>query len=116
MLLLNLNQIRTAQDRFEKVYRPDEFEVDDDFRVIAPVSLAFDIFKDKQAFRLAGRVETTLELKCSRCLEPYTAPVDQTFDLRYQPHTPTPGKASTRSKKTISPRRSTTTRRSTSAT
>jgi DUF177 domain-containing protein len=87
MLLLNLNKIRTAQDRFEKVYRPDEFEVDDDFRVMAPVSLAFDIFKDKQAFRLAGRVQTTLELKCSRCLEPFTAPVDQTFDLRYQPHT-----------------------------
>jgi uncharacterized protein len=87
MLLLNLNKIRTAQDRFEKVYRPDEFEVDDDFRVMTPVSLAFDIFKDKQAFRLAGRVQTTLELKCSRCLEPFTAPVDQTFDLRYQPHT-----------------------------
>ena len=87
MLLLNLNKIRTAQDRFEKVYRPDEFAADEDFRVIAPVSLGFDIFKDKQAFRLVGRVQTTLELKCSRCLEPFTAPVDQEFDLRYQPHT-----------------------------
>jgi uncharacterized protein len=87
MLLLNLNKIRTAQDRFEQVYRPDQFEADEDFRVVAPVALAFDIFKDKQAFRLAGRVQTTLELKCSRCLEPFTAPVDQEFDLRYQPHT-----------------------------
>jgi uncharacterized protein len=91
MLLLNLNKIRTAQDRFEKVYRPDEFEADVDFRVITPVSLSFDIFKDKQAFRLAGRVQTTLELKCSRCLEPFTAPVDQAFDLRYQPHTANTG-------------------------
>ena len=40
MLLLNLNKIRTAQDRFEKVYRPDEFEADVDYRVVAPVSLA----------------------------------------------------------------------------
>ena len=87
MLLLNLNKIRTAQDRFEQVYRPDQFEADEDYRVIEPVSLAFDIFKDKQAFRLAGRVKTTLELKCSRCLEPFTVPVDQEFDLRYQPHT-----------------------------
>jgi uncharacterized protein len=87
MLLLNLNKIRTAQDRFEQVYRPDQFDVDEDFRVVEPVSLAFDIFKDKQAFRLVGRVRTTLELKCSRCLEPFTAPVDQEFDLRYQPHT-----------------------------
>ena len=86
MLLLNLNKIRTAQDRIEQVYQPEQFEADDDFRVVAPVSLAFDIFKDKQAFRLVGRVRTTLELKCSRCLEPFTMPVDQEFDLRYQPH------------------------------
>ena len=86
MLLLNLAKIRTAQDRIEQVYRPEQFEADEDFRVVAPVSLAFDIFKDKQAFRLAGRVQTTLELKCSRCLEPFTMPVDQEFDLRYQPH------------------------------
>jgi uncharacterized protein len=86
MLLLNLNKIRTAQDRIEQVYRPDQFEPDEDFRVVSPVSLAFDVFKDKQAFRLAGRVQTTLELKCSRCLEPFTTPVDQEFDLRYQPH------------------------------
>ena len=87
MLLLNLNQIRTAQDRIEQVHQADQFEADEDVRAVAPVSLAFDIFKDKQAFRLAGRAQTTLELKCSRCLEPYTAPVDQEFDLRYQPHT-----------------------------
>ena len=87
MLSLNLNTIRTAHDRIEQVYRPGQFDADEDFRVVAPVSLAFDIFKGKQQFRLAGGVKTTLELRCSRCLEPFTAPVDQEFDLRYQPHT-----------------------------
>ena len=86
MLLLNLTRIRTAQERFETVYEPGQLSTDPDFRVVAPVSLAFDIFKDKQQFRLVGRVQTTLELPCSRCLEPYTLPVDQRFDLRYQPH------------------------------
>ena len=86
MLSLNLAKIRTAQDRIEQVYRPDQFEADEDFRVVAPVSLAFDIFKDKRQFRLAGRVQTTLELPCGRCLEPFTTPVDAPFDLRYQPH------------------------------
>lgn len=93
MLLLNLNHIRTAQDRFEQAYRPDQFEADEDFRVVAPVALAFDIFKDKQAFRLAGRVQTILEMKCSRCLEPFSVPVDQEFDLRYQPHTRNTGES-----------------------
>ena len=31
-------------------------------------------------------MQTTLELPCSRCLEPFTTPVDAPFDLRYQPH------------------------------
>jgi uncharacterized protein len=87
MLLLNLKTIRTAQERFEQVYPPEAFAADPDtYRVVAPVSLAFDIFKDKDQFRLVGSVETTLELTCSRCLDPFTWPVAATFDLRYHPH------------------------------
>src|SRR5262245_57601170 len=86
MLALDLNRIRTAQERFERVYQPDQLPADDDFRIVAPISLAFDIFKDKQQFRLVGQVKTALELACSRCLEPFSMAVDQAFDLRYQPH------------------------------
>jgi uncharacterized protein len=86
MLALNLNKIRTAQERFEQVYTPEQFGQEADFRVVQPIALAFDIFKDKQQFRLAGRVKTTLELACSRCLESFTLPIEQEFDLRYQPH------------------------------
>jgi len=86
MLSLDLNKIRTAQERFERVYQPDQLPREQDFTLVEPVSLAFDIFKDKQQFRLVGHVKTTLELPCSRCLEPFTLPVDQAFDLRYQPH------------------------------
>ena len=32
-----------------------------------------------------GTVVTTLELRCSRCLEPFTLPVNAAFDLRYLP-------------------------------
>ena len=86
-MLLNLNQIRTGHERYEKTYAPEAFAGDPDtFQVIQPVSLAFDIFKDKAHFRLVGRVTTTLELPCGRCLEPFTLPVDASFDLRYQPH------------------------------
>ena len=85
MLLLNLNKIRTAHERFEQVYSPEQFGADDEFRVVAPITLGMDIFKDKDQFRLAGRVETTLELPCSRCLEPFRLPVDAALDLRYLP-------------------------------
>jgi uncharacterized protein len=93
MLLLNLNKIRTAQERFERVYEPGQLGTDPDFKVVAPVSLAFDIFKDKQKFRLVGRVRTTLELTCSRCLEPFSLLVDAEFDLRYHPHVENTGSA-----------------------
>ena len=86
MIALNLGKIRTAEDHFERVYEPGELEAgSDDFRVTRPVSLQFDIYKDKRHFRLVGRVETTLELNCSRCLDPFPWPVDASFDLRYQP-------------------------------
>jgi uncharacterized protein len=87
MLALNLSKIRTAHERFEQVYAPGQLAAPGDgFRVVEPASLTFDIYKDKDQFRLAGRVQTTLELSCSRCLEPFRWPIDAPFDLRYQPH------------------------------
>jgi uncharacterized protein len=86
MLLLDLARIRKSQDRFEQVYAPEEIPVDGDaFTVTAPVALTFDIFKDGDRFRLAGRVATTLTLTCGRCLEGFVLPVDAAFDLQYVP-------------------------------
>jgi uncharacterized protein len=91
-MLLNLSKIRTAHERYEKVYGIEAFAGDQDvFRVVQPVALAFDIDKDKGHFRLVGQVQTTLELACSRCLEPYTMAVAPSFDLRYQPRTANTG-------------------------
>jgi len=89
MLSLDLSRIRTAREHFEQVYAPEAFQGDaqDVFRVVAPTTLAFDIYKDKDQFRLVGAVQTKLELPCSRCVEPFEWPVDSSFDLRYQPHT-----------------------------
>ena len=88
-MLLDLSRIRTPHEHFEQVYPAEAFAADrEDFRVAAPVSLAFDIFKDKAQYRLVGRTQTSLELPCSRCLESITVAVDAPFDLRYQPHAP----------------------------
>lgn len=87
-MLFDLSKVPTARERYEEVYAPDAFAGDlESFRIVAPASLAFDIFKDKRQFRLIGTVRTTLELLCSRCLEGFEWPVEAQFDLRYQPHT-----------------------------
>ena len=90
-MFLDLARIRTPHEHYEQIYQPDALASDESFRVAAPVSLALDIRKDKQTFHLTGRVQTTLELPCSRCLEPFTRPVDAAFDLRYQPQTANTG-------------------------
>ena len=86
MLALNLARIRTPHERFEQTYTPSQLEAYEDFRVVEPVALAFEIFKDGQQFRLTGPVRTTLEMPCSRCLDQYMMAIEQAFDLRYQPH------------------------------
>jgi uncharacterized protein len=91
-MLLDLSRIRRAQDRFERTIQPSDVSQDDDeYRVVAPVELAFDIYKDGNRFRLVGTVESELELPCSRCLEPFRMPVKAAFDQRYLPHATAPG-------------------------
>lgn len=92
MLALNVSRIRTPHERFEQVYAPAQLAAPgDQFSVVAPVILTFDLSKDKDQFHVVGRVQTTLELPCSRCLEPFRWPVDSSFNLRYQPHTQNSG-------------------------
>ena len=86
-MLLDLSKIRTAHERYDSTYRRDAFPAEGEtFRVVEPVTLGFDIYKDRDLYHLVGTVATTLELSCSRCLEPFRWPVDAHFDLRYQPH------------------------------
>ncbi|HUR33169.1 MAG TPA: DUF177 domain-containing protein [Vicinamibacterales bacterium] len=87
MIALNLARIRTPDEHFEQLYAPAALGAENDvYTIAAPVSLVFDIHKDKDKFHLVGRVTTTLEMSCGRCLEPFSLDVDAPFDLRYQPH------------------------------
>src|SRR5579871_5576149 len=94
-MLLDLSTIRTPHEHFEQEFPPTAFGTppgaEADFAVASPVKLAFDIYKDKSTFRLVGHTRTTLEIPCSRCLEPMRLPVDADFDLRYQPHSTNTG-------------------------
>lgn len=83
---LDLSHIRQAETPVVRQYEPAGFAgQDEEYRVVDPVALAFTVHKDHDRFRLVGTLKTTLELTCSRCLEPFTLPVDAAFDLRYLP-------------------------------
>src|SRR4051812_42423780 len=89
-MLLDLHKIRTPHEHYEKVYQPTAFSpdradsADAEYIIASPVKLVFDLHKDKDTFRLVGGVQATLELPCSRCLEPFRWGVDEPFELTYQ--------------------------------
>ena len=83
---LDLTRYRRPVDHFTRTFEASEVgDEADAYRVVTPVSLAFEINKDKDRFRLIGTVAAELELPCSRCLEPFRLPVSSSFDLRYLP-------------------------------
>jgi uncharacterized metal-binding protein YceD (DUF177 family) len=91
-MLLDLSKLH-RREHVERTFQPSAFEPpDDEYRVVAPVELVLDVHKlGADAFGVAGRVRTTLQLECGRCVDPFEVPVDATFDHRYVPHTQNTG-------------------------
>ena len=112
-MLLNLSKIRTAHERYEKVYGIEAFAGDQDvFRVVQPVALAFDIDKDKGHFRLVGQVRNDTGTR----LQPVSRTLHDGSRALVRSALPAPHgeyrrKANAKSKKTTLRRRSTRTRR-----
>jgi uncharacterized protein len=85
-MLLDLSRFRAGAEHLDRRFSPAEFSrPEDEFRVIAPIELSVDVRKDASKVRLVGRVTATLELDCSRCLEPFPVPVDAAFDGLFLP-------------------------------
>jgi uncharacterized protein len=88
-LLLDVGQMRDPEARIERTFAAGVLPTDQTIcRIAAPVALSVAVRKDRMQFRVVGRVKTTIELACSRCLEDYAVPVDEAFDVLYLPHTP----------------------------
>lgn len=85
-MLYDLSRFRGDTDRIDRRFEPDAFGLkDEDFRVVAPVTLGANLRKDARRVRLVGHVVATLECDCSRCLDPFAVPVDLAFDVMFLP-------------------------------
>jgi uncharacterized protein len=90
-MILDLRRFRSPVERVERTFEPASFgSSDEDFRITTPIELGTDVQKDGPKFRLIGTLRTTVEMPCSRCLEPFTTPVDAAFDLMFLPHADAP--------------------------
>src|SRR6188508_1539473 len=84
-MLYDLGRLRTGTDRLTRRFEPSEFPVEEEFRLGGPVDLDVEIHKDATKVRVTGRVVTTLQLDCGRCLEPFDIPLDAAFDALFLP-------------------------------
>src|SRR5690349_20716354 len=75
-LLLEVSRLPAAGVHIARRADPAEFGATDDFRVAAPVDLDLTARKDGARVRVTGRVRTTVECACSRCLDPFPIAVD----------------------------------------
>jgi DUF177 domain-containing protein len=86
-MLLELSKIQSQRERFDFTWPAAALDTsEDEFDVVEPVRLELEVQKSgDNKFRLVGRARTTLEVPCSRCLEPYRISIDAPFDLAYLP-------------------------------
>ena len=85
-LLFDVSQMREAQARVDRTYAPEALPSDADvYRIIAPIGLRCDIRKNRLHFRLVGRLQTTLELVCSRCLDGFPLVVNEALEVLFLP-------------------------------
>ena len=84
-MFYDLSRLRTGTDRLARRFEPSEFPVEEEFRLVAPVNLDVEVHKDATKVRVTGGVTATLQLACSRCLDPFEIPVDTRFDVLFLP-------------------------------
>lgn len=99
-MLLDLNKLHGGHQHVERSFPSSSFETAPDqgldqgleYRVVSPIELSVEVEKSAaESFRVSGRVRGSLEMDCSRCIEPLAVPVDAAFDLRYVPQTANTG-------------------------
>jgi len=85
-MLLDLRGFRGGTEEVVRQFPPDAFDLKgEDFRIVAPAELKVRVTKDSEKVRLVGRLRTTLETDCGRCLDPFRIPVDASLDMLFLP-------------------------------
>ena len=83
--------MRDGVDRIERSVDAADLPAEPDYRVTSPVRLDVEVRKKGQTVAVAGRLAASLDLACSRCLEPFSVEAAPEFDLLYLPVTEAAG-------------------------
>ena|SRR5689334_15826737 len=83
--VLDLKDLARDKVSFEGVLKPGEIDFSgDNIRQVAPLSWRATAERAGEEIRIVGSLETTMELSCSRCLEPAQQEITKSFDLFFR--------------------------------
>jgi len=93
-MLIEIQELELHPVDFREEFGPGVIDLGEDVRQRTPLGTEgrADLVEEHhgkhdvvQDIRLKGKLETSLEVACARCLEPVVLPVKRSFDLLYRP-------------------------------
>jgi uncharacterized protein len=93
-MFLDIKELELHPLDFEEKFAADAIELGEGVRLRTPLEASgrAEVVEEHQGkhevildLRLRGRLETSLELQCARCLEPVRQDVKRDFELLYRP-------------------------------
>jgi uncharacterized protein len=93
-MLIEIQELELHPVDFREEFIPGAIDLGEDVRQRTPLRSQgrADLVEEHhgkhkvvQDIRLKGKLDTSLEVACARCLEPVALKVDRTFDLLYRP-------------------------------
>jgi uncharacterized protein len=93
-MLIEIKELELHPVDFREEFSPGAIDLGEEVRQRTPLASEgrADLVEEHhgkhkvvQDIRLKGKLETSLEVACARCLEPVALPVQRSFDLLYRP-------------------------------
>src|SRR4029077_8467917 len=88
-MLLSIKQLEVKEVRFDETFPPGEIDFSGyevtQAEPLHVVGVAELLHNTGGEVRIRGRMTTTIEAICDRCLGPVRMPIDAPFDLFYRP-------------------------------
>ena len=85
-MFLDVKELAVRKVRIRKSYAPGSFDYgSSEVRQVEPLEVTAAAELVEGQIRVAGDLETKMEMVCARCLEPVIELVHKDFDLFYQP-------------------------------
>jgi uncharacterized protein len=83
---IEVDRLTEQGESFAHTYAPDELALDDEeAQLTGETRVTGRASRKGEQVRLVGKIETGVEVHCSRCLRPVSVPVEAEFEERYIP-------------------------------